>query len=53
MFDPKEKIIFSNHYKCSECGHEWVDMWSCACNDRCPVCDTETEPHLSEEIEEE
>lgn len=35
---------FNNHYKCSECGTVWNDPWCGACNDRCPTCDTETEP---------
>jgi hypothetical protein len=40
---------FRNHYRCS-CGTEWTDEWSCTCNDRCPNCNTEIEPYLSDEI---
>ncbi len=29
---------FVNHYRCPECGEEWQDEWSCACNDECPGC---------------
>jgi hypothetical protein len=27
------------------CGQAWTDRWSCACNDECPVCGGEIEPH--------
>lgn len=37
-----------NRYR--HCGTEWTDLWSCACNDRCPVCRAEIEPYSSEEI---
>lgn len=48
---PKAKDLrFTNHYRC-ECGAEWSDEWSCMCNDRCPECDSETEPHESEDNE--
>jgi len=26
------------------CGETWEDIWDCACNDRCPVCNREIEP---------
>ncbi len=26
------------------CGVTWEDVWDCACNDRCPVCNREIEP---------
>lgn len=39
---------FHNFYHCN-CGEEWSDWWSCACNDRCPRCNKETEPFESEE----
>ena len=39
---------FNNHYKCP-CGYEWEDEWDCMCNDRCPVCNKEIEPHHSDE----
>jgi hypothetical protein len=32
-------------YECSVCGTKWTDEWSCACNDRCPNCRAEIEPH--------
>jgi len=39
--------MFTNHYECSRCGEVWMDAWSCACNDKCPVCRAETEPSES------
>lgn len=48
--DAETGPIFRNFYRCSECGHEWQDEWSCGCNDRCPKCRTEIEPYRSEEI---
>lgn len=50
MSKPDEPIRYRNYYKCSECGKEWQDEWSCTCNDRCPECDTEIEPCKSEDI---
>lgn len=41
--------MFENHYTCPNCGYDWSDVWSATCNDRCPVCRTETEPHESKE----
>lgn len=34
--------LYANHY--THCGQSWVDEWSAACNDRCPVCNAEIEP---------
>jgi hypothetical protein len=36
---------FRKSYHHDECDASWVDEWSCACNDRCPVCDAEIEPY--------
>jgi hypothetical protein len=36
---------FLKYYECDECGERWTDEWSCACNDRCPECRSETEAH--------
>jgi len=45
-------MLYRKFYKCSECGHEWEDVWDCLCNDRCPECDAEIEPYDWEEVEE-
>ena len=29
---------FLNQYLCADCGREWEDGWSCACDDDCPHC---------------
>lgn len=44
---------YRSHYACTECGTHWVDEWSCACNDRCPTCNSEIEPYYSEDIKNE
>jgi hypothetical protein len=44
-----EAVMYRKFYKCGRCGYEWEDTWSCLCNDRCPECNTETEPHSHEE----
>lgn len=43
--------VFLNSYKCV-CGTEWEDEWDCACDDRCPSCNTAMTPFHSEEIDE-
>jgi hypothetical protein len=42
--------LFRNCFECSVCGTTWTDEWSCQCDDRCPKCNTETEPYDSKEI---
>ena len=44
-----QEPIYRNHYRCP-CGTTWQDEWSCQCNDRCPECNKEVEPHESEEL---
>lgn len=46
--DQEDDVRFVNHYLC-ECGHEWEDEWDCACNDRCPACNKEIEPYISDD----
>ena len=29
---------FINFYRCPRCGEGWDDVWSCMCDDECPVC---------------
>jgi len=41
-----DEIRFVNYYKCS-CGKEWKDLSPTMCNDRCPSCGFEIEPHHS------
>lgn len=42
-------LRFRNHYRCRVDGATWSDSWECTCNDRCPVCNAETEPFFSED----
>ena len=42
---------FINYYRCPYDGTEWVDVWSCCCNDMCPKCETkDIEPYKSAEV---
>lgn len=43
------KAKFRNFYRCT-CGEAWDNEDDCTCNDRCPKCNAEIEPHLSEDI---
>lgn len=43
----KSETGYINYYRC-ECGEEWTDEWSCACDDRCPTCNTSISPYASE-----
>ena len=36
---PTRLALFYEH-----CGVTCEDVWDCACNDRCPVCNQEIEP---------
>lgn len=38
---------FTNFY--IHCRQEWRDVWSCTCDDRCPICNCEIEPYASRE----
>lgn len=42
-------MSYLNYYRCT-CGARWVDLWSCTCNDRCPVCRKEIEPYRSDDF---
>jgi hypothetical protein len=43
----EDETRFTNFYV--HCQVEWKDEWSCACNDRCPECNSEIEPYASRE----
>ena len=40
--DEEEK--FEIEYHCSDCNQTWYQTHSCACNDKCPVCNKEYTP---------
>ena len=49
----KEEVMaqwFENSYHCPICNTEWTDEWSCMCNDKCPNCNAEIEPHDSVDL---
>jgi hypothetical protein len=48
--DVEAPSTFVNYYRCPYDGTEWNDLWSCACNDRCPDCRAEIEPYHSDEL---
>lgn len=41
---------FLNHYHCPNCGAEWDMEWSSTCNDKCPNCSIEVEPHKVDDV---
>jgi hypothetical protein len=41
---------FRNFYRCAACGHKWTDVWSCQCDDDCPVAH-HMSPYKSEDEE--
>lgn len=43
--------LMENHYSCSECGAEWIDIWYTVEYDRCPGCGDEVEPYWSSKID--
>jgi len=45
-----ELCNFVNHYECT-CGTEWIDRWSCACDDECPNCGKSISPDESHEAD--
>jgi hypothetical protein len=36
---------FTNYYFCDDCGVQWTDYWSCACDDECPNCGHAVSPY--------
>lgn len=36
--DAEEEETYEIDYRCPECGHEWQEIWSCACDSTCPAC---------------
>ena len=33
-----EERLLKVEYCCPNCGHEWQEQWSCACDSQCPEC---------------
>lgn len=36
---PVVVLWLSIDYECPNCGHEWSEEWSCACDSTCPECE--------------
>ena len=47
--DDGRYYYFENHYRC-RCGYQWVDNWSCQCDDECAECGSDISPHYSNEF---
>jgi len=53
----KGELMVTNYYRCpgdldyreQHASCEWQDEWSCACNDKCSICNAEIEPYESVE----
>jgi len=44
---------FRNYYQCERCDGEWIDEWSCMCDDDCPTCGLRhMTPHFSDDLTE-
>jgi hypothetical protein len=48
--EPEKPFTHRNYYRCPHDNAEWIDDWSCACNDRCPTCRAEIEPYFTEVV---
>jgi hypothetical protein len=48
---PTSAMHFRKHYEWTHDGTEWRHEWTCTGNDRCSICDTETEPPVNEDVE--
>lgn len=33
-----------NKYYCEDCDRSWIDIWCCACDDKCPGCNKSYSP---------
>jgi len=43
----EEEELLDIQYRCPECGHEWEEQWSSACDSECPNCGTKNITALS------
>ena len=37
-FEPNDERLLDIEYRCPDCGHDWQEQWSCACDSECPEC---------------
>lgn len=45
--ETKDEPMLDIEYGCPECGHEWQEQWTSACDSECPNCGTEDITALS------
>lgn len=38
MSQTEDERLLDIEYRCPECGYEWTEQWSCACDSECPQC---------------
>lgn len=38
QIEPEEEPLLDIEYRCTDCGHDWGEQWSCACDSECPEC---------------
>jgi hypothetical protein len=51
--EAERERLLNIQYRCPNCGHEWQEQWSCACDSECPHCGLKDITALSwEEIDE-
>ncbi|HET6574098.1 MAG TPA: hypothetical protein VFG68_10880 [Fimbriiglobus sp.] len=43
----EDEPMLDIEYRCPECGHEWQEQWTSACDSECPNCGTEDITALS------
>lgn len=43
--DEEDEYVIT--YSCYSCGHLWDEMYSCACDSECPVCEAKNVSPLS------
>jgi hypothetical protein len=48
---PEFGHYFEKEHRCETCGKTWTDVWDCLCNDDCPECGAEIEPHRARAID--
>jgi hypothetical protein len=41
---------YEKSHLCPRCATEWIDEWTCICNDRCPTCHLESSPVSSRDL---
>ena len=52
LLKDEQPTQFINYYECYKCNHNWIDVWDCMVDDRCPGCGYKhNSPCKSEEVE--